>query len=103
MKIVQVTSEAKARPIMTALTITSADMNIDHGDNSRSARVVDFSGVRFSAGVAVAAGAAGAAAVVAAGAGTGTVACGGLAGGCEACAAGWATVAGDGPGVTARC
>ena len=34
MKMVQVTSEAKARPIMTALTSTSADLNIDHGDNS---------------------------------------------------------------------
>jgi hypothetical protein len=43
MKMVQVTSEAKARPIMTALTRISADRNIDHGDNSRSATVVDFS------------------------------------------------------------
>ena len=34
MKMVQVTSEAKARPIMTPFTTTSADMNIDHGDNS---------------------------------------------------------------------
>ena len=45
MKMVQVTSEAKASPIITALTMMSADMNIDHGDNSRSATVVDFNGV----------------------------------------------------------
>ena len=43
MKMVQVTSEAKARPIITALTSTSADMNIDHGDNSRSAAAAAFS------------------------------------------------------------
>ena len=43
MKIVQVTSEAKARPTITALTMMSADMNIDHGDNSCSAATVDFS------------------------------------------------------------
>ncbi len=36
MKMVQVTSEAKARPIMTALTTTSADLNIVQGDNSLS-------------------------------------------------------------------
>ena len=35
MKMVQVTSEAKASPIMTAFTRMSADRNIDHGDNSR--------------------------------------------------------------------
>ena len=35
MKTVQVMSEAKARPIITPFTTTSADMNIDHGDNSR--------------------------------------------------------------------
>src|SRR5262249_417072 len=34
MKIVQVISEANARPIITPFTTTSADMNIDHGDNS---------------------------------------------------------------------
>src|ERR1700730_2436604 len=45
MKMVQVTSEAKARPIITALTRISADRNIDHGDNSRSATAVDFSGL----------------------------------------------------------
>src|SRR5665213_3119127 len=43
MKTVQVTTEAKARPIMTALTMMSADRNIDHGDNSCSAATVDFS------------------------------------------------------------
>src|SRR6202022_2152363 len=56
MKIVQVTSEAKASPIITALTRTSADRNIDHGDNSRSVTVVDFSDL-LSAGVAAASGA----------------------------------------------
>ena len=35
MKIVHVTRDAKARPIITALTITSADRNIDQGDSSR--------------------------------------------------------------------
>ena len=35
MKTVQVTTEAKARPIITAFTMISADMNIDHGDISR--------------------------------------------------------------------
>ena len=55
MKMVHVTSEANARPIITALTRISADRNIDHGDNSRSATVVDFGGRLLSAGVAVAA------------------------------------------------
>ena len=36
MKMVQVTSEAKASPIITALTRISADRNIDQGDSSRS-------------------------------------------------------------------
>ena len=55
MKIVQVTSEAKASPIITALTSTSADRNIDHGDSSRSAAVVDFSDLLpLSAGFAAA-------------------------------------------------
>ena len=36
MKMVQVSSEANASPIMTALTRISADKNIDQGDNSRS-------------------------------------------------------------------
>src|SRR4029450_4762788 len=43
MKMVQVTSDAKARPIMTALTTTSADLNIVHGDNSLSSAVAAFS------------------------------------------------------------
>ena len=43
MKMVQVSSEAKARPIITALTRMSADRNIDHGDNSRSAAASAFS------------------------------------------------------------
>src|ERR1700694_907625 len=61
MKMVHVTSEAKASPIMTALTRMSADRNIDQGDNSRSAAAVDFSGLLPpSAGVAVASEAAGA-------------------------------------------
>src|SRR3954452_22200154 len=42
MKMVQVTYEAKASPIMTALTRTSADRNIDHGDSSRSPAAADF-------------------------------------------------------------
>jgi hypothetical protein len=45
MKMVQVTSEAKASPIMTALTRMSADRNIDHGDSSRSPATVDLSGL----------------------------------------------------------
>ena len=54
MKMVHVTSEAKARPIITALTRTSAARNIDHGDNSRSAAAVDFSDLLpLSAGAAV--------------------------------------------------
>ena len=53
MKMVQVTSEAKARPIITALTSTSADMNIDHGDNSRSSAAAAFNSLPSrSAGVA---------------------------------------------------
>ena len=64
MKTVQVTSEAKARPIMTALTMISADRNIDQGDNSCSAATVDFSALALlpSTGCAAASGAAGAAA-----------------------------------------
>ena len=55
MKMVQVTSEAKASPINTALTRISADMNSDHGDSSRSAVAVDFSDLPLSAGAAGAA------------------------------------------------
>src|SRR3984893_13973409 len=89
MKIVQVTSEAKARPIMTALTRISADRNIDQGDNSRSAVVVDFSGLAPSAVASEAAG------VGVAGATTdGAVgaACAGTAAGCDAAGACWAAV-----------
>src|ERR1700733_1367753 len=57
MKMVQVTSEANASPIITALTRISADMNIDHGDSSCSAVAVDFSGLLpLSAGGGVAGG-----------------------------------------------
>jgi hypothetical protein len=83
MKMVQVTSEAKASPIITAFTMTSADMNITQGDSSFITGAVDFSerlpvspeaaagtaGAVAAAGAAVSdAGAAGAAAVGAAGA-----------------------------------
>src|ERR1700753_2379460 len=71
MKTVPVTSEAKASPIMTALTMMSADMNIDHGDNSCSATAVDFSGRAESAEAAAASAAAGAATAGADGACTG--------------------------------
>src|SRR6202140_6012814 len=57
MKMVHVTSEAKASPIMTALTRISADMNIDQGDSSRSPDVADFSDLLLaSTGAAVASG-----------------------------------------------
>jgi hypothetical protein len=57
---VQVTSEAKASPIITALTRISADRNIDHGDNSRGTDMVDFSGLVPSTAVAPASETAGA-------------------------------------------
>jgi hypothetical protein len=84
---VHVTSEAKARPIITALTRTSAERNIDQGDSSRSAGAVDFSDLLPpSAGVAVASEAAGAEADGTtgddAGACTGGAACAGIADGC---------------------
>src|SRR6266852_4236387 len=84
MKMVQVTSEAKARPIMTALTRISADRNIDQGDSSRSATAVDFSGLLPpSPGVAVASEVAGADGIAdGAGACTGE-ACVGVAGDCD--------------------
>src|ERR1700733_7266679 len=69
MKTVQVTSEANARPIITALTMMSAARNIDHGDNSCSAATVDFNALPPpSAGSADASEAAGAAAADGAGA-----------------------------------
>src|ERR1700716_593880 len=92
MKMVQVTSEAKARPIITALTRISADRNIDQGDSSRSATVVDFSDRLASAGVALASEAAGAEADGMtgddAGVCTGDAACAGIAGGCGCDSAG---------------
>ena len=92
MKMVQVTSDAKARPIMTALTTTSADLNIVHGDNSLSSAAAAFSNLPSrSAGVAAAsAGAAGAAA---------TAGWGSAAGGCDTAGAGWAAGADGAAGV----
>src|SRR6187455_1051367 len=79
MKMVQVTSEAKARPIMTALTTTSADLNIVQGDNSLSSAAAAFKNFSRS----------GCAAVVSAGA----------AGSCETAGACWTAggAAGDAP------
>jgi len=51
---VHVTSEAKASPIMTALTRISADRNIDHGDNSLSPAAGDFKGFAVTSVEAVA-------------------------------------------------
>ena len=52
-KMVQVTSEAKARPIITILTRISADKNIDHGDNSCGVGAV-LSGVAAAPGAGAA-------------------------------------------------
>jgi hypothetical protein len=58
MKMVHVTREANASPIMTALTRMSADRNIDQGDSSRSPEVADLSALLLaSTGAAVASGA----------------------------------------------
>ena len=46
MNTVQVTSEANASPTMTALTMISADRNIDHGDSSRSPGSISAAGRR---------------------------------------------------------
>ena len=54
MKMVHVTSEAKARPIITALTRMSADRNIDHGDSSLSPAAGDLKGFAVSSVEAVA-------------------------------------------------
>src|SRR5437870_7575733 len=54
MNTVHVNSEAKASPIMTALTRMSADRNIDQGDNSFSPAAADLAG-RALASVAFAA------------------------------------------------
>jgi hypothetical protein len=96
MKMVQVMSEAKARPIITPFTTTSADMNIDHGDNSLGTMKVGLGG-EFSAVVAAAAGAVGAAALGAAG-----VAADGVGAACTGAAdgvTGWAA----GAGALGRC
>src|ERR1700688_4195284 len=103
MKTVHVTSEAKARPIITALTRISADRNIDHGDSSRNVTAVDFNDLPpLSAGAVLtsmaagagaggtAAGGAGAGAACAGTKGTGAV-CAGTIDGCDdtgACGAG---------------
>src|SRR5437660_12866592 len=86
MKMVQVTSEAKASPIITALTSTSADLNIDHGDNSRSSAAAAFSNLPSrSTGVAAASEAA--------------AGCGSAAGGCDTAGACWATGEGGAAGI----
>ena len=73
MSTVQVTIEAKASPIITAFTMTSADMNITQGDNSFMAGAAADAVSGFADAGAMAAGdavgAAGAVAVEAAGAG----------------------------------
>src|SRR5437868_15545044 len=85
MKMVQVTSEAKASPIMTALTSTSADLNIDHGDNSRSSAAAVFSNLP-SRSTGVPAASKGAAVAVG---WAGCVAWAGTAGACETAGACW--------------
>src|SRR5207302_3069587 len=99
MKMVQVTSEAKASPIMTALTSTSADLNIDHGDNSRSSAAAAFSNLPSRSGGAavVSEGAAGAAVAVG---WAGCVAWAGAAGACETAGACWTA---EGAGGAAPC
>src|SRR5262249_38724323 len=100
MKIVQVMSEAKARPIITPLTMTSAERNIDQGDRSCGTATVDLSDLALSPPASVAG------AAVAGADGAGCAACeegadgaDGCAGDCEpACAAGAAEVAGAAAG-----
>ena len=74
MKTVQVTSEAKASPIITAFTTTSADMNIDHGDSSRGTVRMDFDADELSATGPATAGTSGAVTAGAAGAGAAGIA-----------------------------
>src|SRR5437660_1006493 len=72
-RIVQVTSDAKARLTITALTRMSADMNIDQGESSRGTRAfegADCNSVGWAAGVG-AAGAAACAAVIGGAGGSG--------------------------------
>jgi hypothetical protein len=80
MNTVQVTSDAKARPIITAFTTMSAFRNIFQGDNSCSPVLVDFTSLPSPAAGAV--GASIAAGVGAAAAGAGAA--------CGAAADGWA-------------
>src|ERR1700736_3285309 len=49
-KTVHVTSEANARPIITALTRMSADRNIDQGESSRRPAAAVFRGLAPSTG-----------------------------------------------------
>src|SRR5262249_34416598 len=49
-QIVQVTTEAKASPTMTAFTTTSADMNMPQGDRSRGSAAAPMIGVAGRAG-----------------------------------------------------
>ena len=58
-KMVQVTSEAKARPTITDLTMMSAFQNISHGDNSDIAALPSLA-ILFSPSAGAAAGVAGA-------------------------------------------
>ena len=48
-QIVQVSTDAKARPTMTALTTMSAAMNMPHGDRSRGTRAIVGPGLVSSA------------------------------------------------------
>src|ERR1700754_1204151 len=102
-KTVHVTSEANASPIMTALTTISADMNIDHGDNSCSAATVDLNALALLPSdvvdASMAAGA-GAGCAAAAGAGAGTACAGtmGAWGDAVTGAAGAGTAGRDGAG-----
>lgn len=47
---VQVTTEAAARPMMTAFTTVSADTNMPHGERSRGSAAVPITGALGSAG-----------------------------------------------------
>ncbi|GGI22668.1 hypothetical protein GCM10010987_20550 [Bradyrhizobium guangdongense] len=95
MKTVQVTSEAKASPIITAFTMMSADMNITQGDNSFMAGAMPAFGAVLPASTtgATAASVAGLLGVAA----TGTAAAGAAVAGAGAVIApGWVATAGAG-------
>src|SRR5262245_65975306 len=49
-QIVQVTTEAKASPTMTAFTTTSADINMPQGERSRGSATAQPTGVAGAAG-----------------------------------------------------